>query len=155
MNRPYHIAITEAKIADLEEILALLSQLSPPMPDEKLENEQGMAVLESIISNPDYCLCVAGINGKLIGTALLLLQRNLSHGGRPYAHLENVVTDINYRGKGVGMEMVNFLISKAREQDCYKIILNCELKNIPFYKNCGFNVTGEVEMRISNGRKGE
>ncbi|MBN1444612.1 MAG: GNAT family N-acetyltransferase [Candidatus Omnitrophica bacterium] len=140
--------VSEAKMEDIEGIVSLLYQLSPRKPGESLDRETGQAILKSIIDNPDYCLCVAKINGELAGTALLLIQLNLSHGGKPYGHVENVVTDVSRRGKGIGLTMVNFLMSKARERGCYKVILDCEAKNIPFYERCGFSLTGESEMRF-------
>jgi ribosomal protein S18 acetylase RimI-like enzyme len=141
--------VCEAKTEDLEGIISLLCQLSPPKPGEFLDTETGQAILDSITGNPDYCLCVAKVNGELAGTALLLIQLNLSHGGKPYGHVENVVTNICQRGNGIGLAMVNFLLSKARERGCYKVILDCEVKNVPFYERCGFRTTGEVEMRLN------
>lgn len=143
------VIIGKAKKENLEGIINLLSQLSPPKPGEKMDNETGQTILETIINTPDYYLCVAEIEGELVGTATLLIQWNLSHGGRPYAHVENVVVDIRFRGNGIGRKMVNFLVSKARGRGCYKAILNCESKNIPFYTRCGFRETGEVEMRLT------
>lgn len=142
------IFIRKAGKEDLEGIIALLSQLSPPKQGEKIDNKTGQAILKNIIANPDYCLCTAKIGDVLAGTATLLIQLNLSHGGKPYAHVENVVTDVRFRGRGIGLAMVKFLISQASERGCYKIILNCESKNIHFYRRCGFHETGEVEMRI-------
>lgn len=138
-----------AKMEDMEGIVNLLSQLSPPKKGEELDRERGEKILKSILDNPDYCLCVAEGKEGLLGTALLLVQQNLSHGGRPYAHLENVVTDIRHRRKGIGLAMVKYLIERAKEKGCYKVILNCETKNISFYEKCGFCITGEVEMRIN------
>ncbi|MDD3726088.1 MAG: GNAT family N-acetyltransferase [Candidatus Ratteibacteria bacterium] len=138
-----------ARMDDFEGIVGLLSQLSPPKPEDRLESNRGREILKDILNSPDYCLCVAEGEEGLLGTAILLIQKNLSHGGRPYGHLENVVTDIRHRRKGMGLVMVGFLIEKAREKGCYKVILNCETKNISFYERCGFCITGEVEMRIN------
>jgi len=142
------IVVRKAKMEDLAEIVRLLYQLSPPSPGEKLDDETGRIILKKTLSNPDYCLCVAEVGSEIAGTAILLIQLNLSHGGKSYAHVENVVTDVPFRGKGIGREMVNFLVLKARNNGCYKVILNCESKNIPFYERCGFHLTGESEMRV-------
>ena len=141
--------VREARVEDLGQILRLLYQLSPPGPGGETDRETGSPLIARLIGNPDYCLCVAELDGESVGTATLLVQLNLSHGGKPCAHLENVVTDRRFRGKGIGREMVGFLVAKARESGCYKVILNCEAKNIPFYKRCGFRTTGEAEMRLT------
>jgi glucosamine-phosphate N-acetyltransferase len=140
--------ICTAQMTDLAGIVWLLLQLSPSKTGEDMDSGTGREILKSIMENPDYCLCVAKIGSRIVGTATLLIQLNLSHGGKPYAHLENVVTDIAFRRKGIGREMVSYLTEKARGRGCYKVILNCESKNIPFYKCCGFRETGEVEMRL-------
>lgn len=141
--------VRNARLDDLEGIVNLLSQLSPPKEGENLDREKGKEILRDILNNPDYCLCVAESKEGLIGTAMLLVQQNLSHGGKPYGHIENVVTDIRHRKKGIGHTMVKFLIDKAKKIGCYKVILNCETKNIVFYERCGFCITSEVEMRIN------
>lgn len=140
--------IREAAAADLDSIIGLLAQLSPPRPGETAGGNTLGRTLAAMEENPDYCLCLAEREGRTLGTATLLVQRNLSHGGRPYGHIENVVTDAACRGNGVGRGMVEFLSGRARERGCYKIILNCEAHNIPFYQRCGFRVTGELEMRL-------
>ncbi len=143
------IVVRGAKMEDLEDVVKLLHQLSSPKPGETTDMKEAQSILDSIINNPDYVLCVACAENELVGTATLLIQRNLSHGGKPYGHIENVVTDVRFRGRGIGLTMMNFLVTEARKRDCYKIILCCEAKNIPFYERCGFFLTGESEMRLN------
>jgi len=141
--------IRQTNVADLNVLLDLLYQLSPAKEEDSsadYKNLQG--ILQRIITDDNHCLCVCEYDGKVIGTAVLLIQLNLSHHGRPYGHIENVVTDQAQRGKGIGTRMVEYLVQRARERNCYKIILDCAKHNIPFYKKCGFTETGEVEMRI-------
>ena len=102
------------------------------------------------MDDENYFLCVFEDEGRVLGTALLLVQMNISQGGRPYSHIENVVVDKECRGKGAGKKMMDYLVEKARELDCYKILLNCGKDNIAFYEKCGFFDSGEVEMRLAN-----
>ena len=39
---------------------------------------------------------------------------------------------------GIGKAMVNQCIKYAQAEGCYKVILDCNEKNIPFYVKCGF-----------------
>ena len=138
-----------AELRDLDNLLKLIFQLSA----KKAEDENTSRVilertLGGMLKNKDYVVAVYEQDNKLIGTATLIVQLNLSHGGRPYGHIENVVTDITYRGKGIGAQLVGFLVKKAKEVKCYKVILNCSVDNVPFYEKCSFHKTGEVEMRI-------
>jgi len=139
--------IREAKLGDLEQVLGLLHQLSPTKKrDDKKELRR---ILNGIIKDRNYVIAVYEEDKKLLGTATLLIQLNLSHNGKPYGHVENVVTDKNSRGNGIGKELVEYLIEKANKRKCYKVILDCVKPNIPFYKKCRFAETGEVEMRLN------
>jgi len=140
----------EAKHSDLHNLLGLLHQLSPPKDAEKSPGSDGLLqVLGKIISDENHFIFVLEKEGRLVGTATLLLQMNLSHAGRPYAHIENVVIDEKHRGKGVGKKILGHLVEKAKERNCYKIILHCKKdKGMPFYKKCGLRETGEMEMRF-------
>ena len=143
------VKIRQANITDLNILLDLLNQLSPTSKEGDLIDYKDLQrTLRSIITDDNYCLCVCEYNKEAIGTALLLIQLNLSHHGRLYGHIENVVADKAQRGNGVGVRMVEYLVQQARKRNCYKIILNCTKRNISFYKKCGFNETGEIEMRI-------
>lgn len=140
----------EAKKEDLNKILNLLSQLSPLSEEDKKVSEKEISkVMQKVIDDKNHFLIVAEENGEIIGTGLLLIQLNLFHGGKLSAHIENVVTDENQRGKGIGKKIIEELIKKAKEKNCYKIILDCKKSNVPFYEKCGLKETGEVEMRIN------
>lgn len=140
--------VRESTKNDLAGIVRLLARLSPPRAGEETGPAALRAALARIRGNPDYCLCVAEREGEPVGTATLLVQHNLSHGCRPYGHIENVVTDDRFRGNGIGREMIAFLVARAGDRGCYKVILNCGAHNVPFYLRCGFRVTGELEMRL-------
>lgn len=143
------IKVREAKKNDLPSVLGMLYQLSPLKKDEQKPEGYLAEKLGEIIADKRHILAVAELDGKIVGTAALLVQTNLFHGGRPAGHIENVVTDKSLRGKGVGKKLIKFLIRKAKKIDCYKVILVCERWNIPFYERCGFKETGETEMRMS------
>ncbi len=144
-----NLLIRPVKIDDLNPILSLLEQLNTKMSKDENEDQSHMLrVLHQILENHDYYVIVSEIAGRIVGTATLLIQRNLSHGGKPYAHIENVVTDENFRQQGIGQKMINVLLEHARKTGCYKTILNCSKKNAYFYRKCGFEFTDEIEMRI-------
>ena len=53
----------------------------------------------------------------------MIIVPNLTRGGRPYALVENVVVHSQYQKMGVGRQMVTHAIAKAREANCYKVML--------------------------------
>ncbi len=157
-------SVREPRPEDLDSIVNLEHQLSPPKEGQNASRENLNEILSGMLEDKNYSLCVFDIDGKIVGSARLLVEFNLSHGGRMKGHIENVVTDNNFRGKGIGKKMIEYLIEKGREKDCYKVILECkpdeELEkiiidrktdkssNVVFYEKCGMRKTGEIEMRI-------
>ncbi len=146
--------IRKARLSDLNSILLLLYQLSPVdvVNNIKKSNKQYAAILKRIINDNNYILIIAKYKNNIVGTGMLLVQLNLSHSGRPYGHIENIVVEKNMRGLGIGKNLIKYLVSQSIKIGCYKVILNCVEKNHKFYKKLGFKKTGQVEMRVNHKR---
>ena len=142
------ITIRGAVMSDMEDIILLLRELSPGN-DSVVEHRRQAEVLSSMLDNKDYSLLIAAKGGNTLGTGLLMIQQNLSHGCRPYGHIENVVVSAKCRGMGVGKEIVNTLVRIAKLHNCYKVILDCAPHNSAFYQKIGFMSSGEIEMRMN------
>ena len=98
----------------------------------------------NFINNDDHHTLVAISNDIVVGTGSLLVERKIT--GRIAGHIEDVVVLRPYRKKGTGAAIINGLIDIAKQKKCYKVILNCSDKNVPFYDKFGF-------MKIDNGMK--
>ena len=57
-------------------------------------------------------------------------------------HIEDVCVDKEFRNRGYGKNIVNFLINRAKDKGCYKITLDCSISNKEFYKKCGLEERG-------------
>ena len=84
---------------------------------------------------------------KIIATASIFIEEKFIHKLSSVGHIEDVVVDSNYRTKGLGKKLIEHCIMYAKANDCYKIILDCATKNIPFYEKCGFEYKN-VQMSI-------
>jgi glucosamine-phosphate N-acetyltransferase len=85
--------------------------------------------------------------GKVIGCATLVIDQKLIHNFGRVARIEEVVIHPDYRGKGLGKELIGYLTNEARLRRCYKVILNCNDHNVKFYENCDFYKVANT-MRI-------
>ena len=85
------------------------------------------------------------VDDNIVGTGTVLIERKISRDFKNVGHLEDIVIDEKYRGKGYGKELILYLISYCKENNCYKIILNCEEKNKKFYEKSGF-INKNLEM---------
>jgi len=93
---------------------------------------------EKINSNKDQLTIVALLDGKVVGATTLLIETKFIHNGGKVGHIEDVVVNNEYQKKGIGEKMITYLLRYAKEQGCYKTILDCADDVKPFYEKLGF-----------------
>ena len=77
----------------------------------------------------------------------MIIVPNLTHYQRPYALIENVVTDVDYRNKGIATSCLNYAKEIAVQNNCYKIMLMIKSKKnstLSFYKKAGYNSEDKI-----------
>ncbi|ADY55289.1 GCN5-related N-acetyltransferase [Syntrophobotulus glycolicus DSM 8271] len=127
---------------DLKGLLLLYTQFrDAKMPDfdEKLYTLWG-----NILGDKNYYVIVGKINQTIISSCILLIVPNInqSHNQRPFALIENVITDESHRNKGYATQVLNFAKQIAGNHDCYKIMLLTGSKKesvLNFYRKAGYN----------------
>ena len=95
-------------------------------------------IFDKINSNPDHIVAVAIIEGKIVGSTTLLIETKFIHNGGKVGHIEDVVVDKEYQRKGIGEKIIMYLLRYAKDQGCYKTILDCVDEVKPFYEKLGF-----------------
>ena len=124
-----------------------LSNLAPTG-DIVNQDERAEKILFEINSYPFYAVFVAvKQDGDLIGSITILIEQKFIHNGGKVGHIEDVVTRKGYEGIGVGKALVLKALGFAKENECYKVVLDCSRSNIGFYKKIGFR-EHEVSMRM-------
>ena len=132
--------IREVREDDYRQLMELYCQLhEKSVPEYKDDTE---ALWSRLVNDPDYHLIVAEEDGKIVSTCTCIVVPNMTHGPRPYAFVENVVTDSMYRGRG----LATACLDKAREiavaNNCYRLILMTGSKldsTLDFYRRAGYN----------------
>lgn len=85
---------------------------------------------------------VAEEAGTLAGSCNITIIPNLTRGGRPFAVIENVITDIAYRRRGIGRSLIEMAVAYAKESNCYKVQLLSGSERTGahrFYESLGFS----------------
>jgi glucosamine-phosphate N-acetyltransferase len=89
----------------------------------------------------------ASSDGQIVATVKLLAEPKFFYGGKSAGHIEEVVTRKGFEGKGLSKALLLEALKRAKELNCYKVILDCKKELIPFYKKSGFK-EHDVCMRI-------
>lgn len=132
--------IREITQNDFESLLTLYMQLHEnSMPNQTTEI---MELWNRIVNDKDHHIIVAEENGQIVSSCVCVIIPNLTHNQQPYAFVENVITDVNYRNKGLATQCLNFAKEIAIKENCYKMMLLTGSKKestLNFYRKAGYN----------------
>ena len=137
--------VREAVKKDLDELLNLylfLHEKNIPKNSEYLEN-----TWKTIIEDINHHIVIKEINGKIVSSCVCVIVPNLTRNIRPYALIENVVTNEGYCGKGYATECLNYAKEIAIKNNCYKMMLLTGTKSeniLAFYKSAGYNSDNKI-----------
>ncbi len=139
--------IREITNEDLFGLLELYTQLHDnPIPENTPELQ---ALWNRIQQDPNHHIIAAEEEGRIVSSCVLLVIPNLTHGQRPYALIENVVTAEKYRGRGFATACLAYARQIAENQNCYKIMLltgSKEESTLNFYRKAGYNSNDKTAM---------
>jgi GNAT superfamily N-acetyltransferase len=134
--------VRQASEADIPRILELYEVLTGERHD--LTQHETAPLFAEISAMPGHELLVAEEEGVVVGSMVLLIVPNLSHGALPWAMVENLVVDPAHRRRGIGRLLMDYARERAREAGCYKIQLLSNTKRKEahrFYKKLGFKTS--------------
>ncbi|MFT3950449.1 MAG: GNAT family N-acetyltransferase [Oscillospiraceae bacterium] len=132
--------LREIRKEELGALLTLYTQLhanTMPRLDDGL-----LRLWDAICEDNNHHIIVAVENEQLRSSCVLLIVPNLTHSQRPYALIENVITDPAYRNRGLASSCLAYAKQIAAAQDCYKIMLmtgSKEEQTLRFYRKAGYN----------------
>lgn len=143
------ITIRSATQQDVKEIVRLLAddalgaireRYIDPLPIEYY------SAFDAINADQNNLLIVAELDSKVVGVLQLTYITYLTYQGGKRAIIEGVRVDSAYRGKGVGKDMLNWAIAKAKNDGCHVVQLTTDKKRpdaLEFYKQLGFIASHE------------
>lgn len=140
------VEVRPAVVADVPALLALYAQLSGGLaPEPPLTVPEAEAEFAGIAADPDRTVLVATVDGAVAGTVdLLLVRPSLTHGGRPWAAVENVVVDQGHHRQGVGRALMEEAARRAGEANCHRLQLLSSARRTEahaFYRAIGMDAT--------------
>lgn len=132
--------IRELTKEDLASLLQLYIQLDANNGNLSLEKSKDVWNEIDTCKNIKYIGAVE--NGIVVSTCYLVIIPNLTNSSRPICFIENVVTDKDHRKQGLGSKVIQKAIAVAKENNCYKVILQSGVQRTEahkFYEKIGFN----------------
>lgn len=81
-------------------------------------------------------------NIEIVASGTIIIEPKIIRDGKNVGHIEDIVVAKHMRGKGISQQILNILKTIARENNCYKVILDCDnaVKNV-YIKN-GLEIKG-------------
>jgi GNAT superfamily N-acetyltransferase len=134
-----------AQLADLPTIIRMLADDFLGSQRERYEDplpECYIKAFHEIDADPNNELIVAEIEGEVIGTLQLTYTPSISFQGGKRCTVESVRVDERYRGQGIGREMMQWAIERAKEKGCASIQLTTNNDRVDahrFYESLGFS----------------
>lgn len=132
--------IREITKNDFDRLLRLYMQLHDnPFPEK---SERVLAVWNNILADENHHIIVAEEDGNIVSSCVCVIIPNLTRGQRPYAFVENVITDEKYRKKGFATACLDYARELAQRKNCYKMMLLTGARQestLRFYEQAGYN----------------
>ena len=128
----YTFRILEHK-SDMLPLWPLLQQLNPNVTEHYLDS-----VLDDMIAH-GYTMITIWDDDTCMGLSGIWVSTKIYSG--KYLEMDNVVIDHNYRSRGIGTLLTDYIIQYAREKSCATMMLDAYLENDKahaFYERVGF-----------------
>ena len=145
------------RLATAEDLPAIVHLLADDFLGQQREdlseplNENYINAFKEIDADANNELIVAELDGKVIGTLQLTFTPSLSYRGSKRCTVESVRVDTSLRGKGIGREMMLWVIERAKEKGCISMQLTSHKDREDahrFYEQLGF-AKSHVGMKLS------
>ena len=127
---------------DLPQLINLYQFLSSDA--EMLKHTVAEQRLAEISTIPNSHIFGGWFGEFLFTSCTQFILPNLTHQGRSYALIENVVTHTDHRRRGFGKEILQRAATFAINRGCYKVMLMTGMSDagtLGFYASAGFEQT--------------
>jgi len=147
MNKVFSIAC----LNELPELIELLNDLFTQDIEFAPDYNKQKTGLEAIIQNPEIGeILVLKVDDRIVGMVSLLYSISTALGGK-VAIIEDMIIRKDYRGKGLGKELLAKAIAFSKKRDCLRLTLLTDFNNdvaIRFYRQFGFKQSEMIPMRL-------
>lgn len=138
--------MTQIRPCSREDFGAVLDLLKQLWPEKRLDPASLRTVYDRAL-DCDFQTYICATDGRrIIGFASLSVKNNLWQEAY-LGHVDELVVDSGYRGRGVGAELLEHLVVIAKERGCRRVELDTAFHRQEahdFYERMGFENRGYV-----------
>lgn len=141
--------IARDTLAEMLPTYSLLNQLYSDLTPARYE-----ALLQETVPH-NYKQITVQDGEKIVGVCGYWIATKIWCG--KYLELDNVVVDEDYRSQGIGKIMTDYLLEKAKKEQCNMLGLDVytdNFKGVKFYMNQGYVPRGFHMINVLNGSFG-
>ena len=142
--------IREAKLHDIPEILKLLEILFTQEADFNPDKKKQIAGLSAVLQNPGLgTILLAEQENVIVGSIHVALVHSTVEGGK-VANIEDFIVHPDYRGSGLGKELMEAAVIYVQSKDIHRITLLTDSDNKTaqrFYERNGFEKSKMIPLR--------
>lgn len=135
-----YLMIREITDKDYEGLMRLYMQLHGN--SFRGRDDETTLLWDRILKDEDHHIVVAEEDGRIVSSCVCVIIPNLTHGQQPYAFIENVITDEEYRNRGLATACLDYARDIAVRENCYKMMLltgSREESTLRFYERAGYD----------------
>jgi len=132
---------------DFCDVMQLLGQL---WPDKQLDRSLLQKAFDRGVRSDSQVYLCATHGQRIVGFGSLTLKNNLWQEGY-LGHIDELVVDCEYRGRGVGTLLLNELVAIATERECRRVELDSAFHRKQahqFYERHGFENRAFLFSRV-------
>ena len=136
------LKIRKALKKDIDQVTNLLSQISPYKPTKKNYSK----IWSNFKKQKHHHSIIAYQKNLILAYGTVFIETKI-RGGK-VGHIEDIVTHPKYQKIGIGKKILQKLYNIAKKEKCFKIMLQCQHKNLKFYKKCNYKKSGITMQRF-------
>lgn len=114
--------------------ISLLSNLTKV---NNIDNETFIKHIDDIYKNG--IIYVVFVNDRILATGTIFLEQKIIRNCQKVGHIEDIVVDPEFRGYGLSSIIIDKLTEYGFNNNCYKIILDCDENIKKVYEKCGYS----------------
>jgi GNAT superfamily N-acetyltransferase len=145
------LVLDSARPQDVQDIVGLLGLLFSQEADFQPDPARQTRALTMILAQPAVgCIFVARVAGRVVGMVNLLFLVSTAEGGR-VIQLEDFVVHPDFRGQGLGRQLLAQVLAFAQREHFSRITLLTDAHNADaqrFYLRHGFALSTMVPLRL-------